>query len=362
MINKSRLSTFGLYSVALTGTLIFLFLQDNIVRDSDSIILEQTEMAEAATQFLETLSEEQLGKAQLPFDTDERYEFNYIPMDIRTGLMLKDMTLQQREYAHALIKSTLSNTGYLKVTGIMHLEEILFFVEGVNRVRDRDPEQYYIAVFGNPEINEPWGWRFEGHHISLNFSSVTNELFSSTPFFLGSNPAQVRSGAYAGLRVLGEEEDLGRQLVNSLNDHQLELALISETAPGEIVTSNQRRVSIENYEGLPASELSDIQKDQLWKIIEVQAHNLKPGLANVQLEQILQAGIDDIFFAWAGSQETGQPHYYRIHGPTFLYEYDNVQNDANHIHTVWRDLVNDFGEDYLLRHYESATEDHGHDH
>ncbi len=358
-------SRFSLLAVAGLILLVFLFsLGCQSEQDTDVAAPAAPEgqqaILEAAQDFLDTLDPDALELAMMPFDSDERFNFNFVPME-RKGLKLKDMTLQQRVAAHDLLQKALSVQGYLKTVNIMHLEDILYILEGEDRVFDRDPELYYFAFFGDPSAEEPWGWRFEGHHLSLSFTSVSNELFATTPAFMGSNPAEVRSGPYAGLRVLAKEEDLGRALVNSLSERQLSDAIIMEEAPRDIVTGSDREVMLEHKEGLPAVDMTGYQREMLWRIVEEYVHNLRPDMAEDQLERIRQAGFDRLHFGWAGGLERGEPHYYRIHGPTMLFEYDNVQNNANHIHTVWRDLENDFGEDLLRRHYESAPEAHGHD-
>lgn len=351
---------------AVTSPLLFLLLfalsacnppQTEPVPDiSESL----QEMTTASIELLSLLDEEQRSKAQRALDDEERYNFNFIPMT-REGLMLSEMSLEQRIKTHDLLKTTLSSQGYLKVTGIMHLEDILHILEGENRRFDRDPEQYYVIFFGDPSDSEPWGWRFEGHHLSLTFTSVGVEQFSPTPAFMGTNPAEVRTGPYAGLRVLSGEEDLGRELVQSLSEEQLETAIIYDAAPREIITETDRDANLEEMAGLPVSGMTEGQAELLWHIIKEHAHNLKPDLAEAQLSQIREAGMEHLHFGWAGGLERGDPHYYRIHGPTVLFEYDNVQNNANHVHVVWRDLLNDFGEDLLRQHYESASNSHGHD-
>jgi hypothetical protein len=328
----------------------------------DSIKLEaQTEILEAVHHLLSALGPEAREIAVMPFDSSERFNFNFIPME-RKGLRLKDMNEFQRIAAHNLLQTALSTQGYLKATAIMHLDDILYFLEGEDRVFDRDPELYYFTFFGEPSVENPWGWRFEGHHISLSFTSVTNELFATTPAFMGSNPAEVRNGSYTGLRVLAKEEYLGRALVKSLSEQQLTNAMIMVEVPGDIITGSNRKVEIGLRVGLSATEMNQEQREMLWRIVEEYAHNLRRDMAEIQLERIIEAGIDQLSFGWAGGLNRGEPHYYRIHGPTVLFEYDNVQNNANHIHTVWRDLENDFGDDILRRHYDSAPKTHGHDH
>ena len=300
--------------------------------------------------FIATLSEAERAVAMWEFDAEERQNWNFVPIPgQRKGLAIKAMTTDQRKAAHAMLMTALSNQGYLKATGIIRLEDILAILE--NRPAYRDPELYYLTLFGRPSTETPWGWRFEGHHLSLNFSSVDQTLVAA-PLFWGANPGQVREGPHAGLRVLGEEEDAGRTLLHALSAEQQSQAIINDTAPREIITGNARKVRLEQIEGLPAASMTEAQQKLLWDIIYVYALNLPADVAEVQLAGIKAAGTENLHFAWAGGVRKGEKHYYRIHGPTFLIEYDNTQGNGNHIHTVWRDLKNDFGEDLLREHYE----------
>ena len=227
----------------------------------------------------------------------------------------------------------------------------------------RDPELYFVNIFGNPETpgsKAPWGWRFEGHHLSLNFTIVGDKGVAGGPTFMGTNPAEVRSGPREGLRVLGEEEDLARKLVKSLDSNQRRNALYEMVAPKEILSLVIRKASPIKPAGVMMPDLNAEQKELLNSIIVLYAERLRPELAAEDLGKILKAGVDKIGFAWAGGLDRGEPHYYRIQGPTFLIEYDNTQNNANHVHSVWRDFEDDFGEDLLKRHYETADAEHGH--
>lgn len=309
------------------------------------------ELVAAAQLFLASLDEAGRAKAVISLDSDERFNWNYVPM-ARQGLPLKEMTLEQRRAAHDMLRTILSSRGYLKATSIMQLEEILMILENDNPPGRRDRELYYFSIFGAPSATEPWGWRLEGHHLSLNYTSTADEL-SVTPSFFGSNPAEVRTGPMAGLRVLGAEEDIARMLVSSLDPAQRARAIIMERAPNDLVTTNSRRVDLGNPAGLPASEMTDAQRGILMTLIEEYAHNLRPELAEAHLQRIREAGVERLHFAWAGRIERGQPHYYRVHGPNVLFEYDNTQTNGNHIHSVWRDLENDFGDDLLRRHYQT---------
>ena len=306
-------------------------------------------MEEAAQAFLDLLDDEAHALAQRPFEDEERFNWHFVPRQ-RNGLPLKAMNEAQRKATHALLQSALSEQGYRKATDVITLEGILGVLE--NNPTRRDPEQYYVMIFGAPSEDAPWGWRFEGHHLSLNFSSVTNEVVATTPAFFGANPATVPSGERKGWRVLATEEDRARTLLGLLDDTQRARALIATTAPRDIITGNDRHARMERFEGLPASAMTPAQRDTLLRLVKAYTHNMPPDAAATAWHRIEEAGIGKLHFAWAGSMQRGEGHYYRIHGPTLLLEYDNTQNNANHIHTVWRGFDNDFGEDLLRKHYE----------
>ncbi len=308
-------------------------------------------MIAAADTFLHLLDAGTRARATFPFGHEERFNWQFVPAS-RKGLPLKDMTSGQRRAVHALLQTILSSQGYLKAIGVMQLEGILGVIE--DRPARRDPDDYYVSIFGTPAGDAAWGWRFEGHHLSLNFTSVTNEVVVATPSFMGTNPHLVPSGANDGWRVLGAEEDIARALVSMLDDAQRLRAVIATEAPRDIITSNDRRVMLEGFEGLAASEMTDAQRHVLTRLIEEYVHNLDHDAAHAQMQKIMGAGLGDVYFAWAGGFTRGEGHYYRVHGPTFLIEYDNTQNNANHAHSVWRDLTDDFGEDLLRRHYDEA--------
>ena len=316
-------------------------------------------MAKSAVALTEGLNADQLAKMQMPFDSDERFNWNYVPLE-RKGLTIEEMNQDQRALAMKLLRTGLSDQGMEKAQAIMQLENVLRELEG--RGSDdhyRHPERYYLSLFGDPAGEAPWGWRLEGHHLSLNFSSVTGEV-TATPAFFGSNPATLPRGNYPGNDVLRQEEEKGRALLMSFNEAQRKSAIIAEKAPGDIITGNNRKVSLENREGLGYPGMTPLQQAGLVELIKVYLNNMEPGIAAKQWAQILEDGVENLKFAWAGGSEKGQGHYYRIQGPGILIEYDNTQNDANHIHTVWRDLRNDFGEDLLKRHYETSPHHHNH--
>ena len=314
------------------------------------------EMATAANKFLESLRPEQRAKATFDLKGDERQNWHFIPK-VRNGLTLKDMSEEQRKLAHALLRTGLSAHGYSKVTNIISLEDILKVMEAGKGTMVRDHELYYFSIFGKPEAAGTWGWRLEGHHCSQNFTVVKGELFSGTPSFLGTNPGEVRSGPRQGLRVLGEEEDLGRALVKSMNDEQHKVAVYDTKAPAEVITAAKRKVTPLETAGIAAPKLNAAQTAQLQALVKIYVNRLRGDLAGEDFAKIEKQGWDKVYFAWAGGLEKGDPHYYRVQGPTFLIEYDNTQNDANHVHAVWRDFDNDFGEDLLRKHY--AETPHG---
>ena len=308
------------------------------------------EMAAAAGKFLDSLRPEQRAKATFELQGDERLDWHFIPK-VRKGLTLKDMTEAQRQLAHTLFRSGLSANGYAKATNIISLEDILKDMEAGKGTMVRDHELYYFSIFGTPSATGTWGWRVEGHHFSQNFTVVKGELFSGTPSFMGTNPGEVRSGPRQGLRVLGDEEDLGRALVKSLNDEQRQAAIFDTKAPAEVITVAKRKVTPLETAGLAAPKLTAAQKAQLQALVKLYVGRLRGDLADADFAKIEKQGWDKVYFAWAGGLEKGDPHYYRVQGPTFLIEYDNTQNNANHVHAVWRDFDNDFGEDLLRKHY-----------
>lgn len=308
------------------------------------------EAARAASVFFDSLTPEQQQKILFALDAPERTDWHFIPR-ARPGVPFKTMTPEQRQRSLALVRSALSDEGYRKATTITLLDRVLFEQSG-NPIRD--PALYYFTLFGQPTERGAWGWRLEGHHLSLNFTLDGGELVSATPSFFGANPAEVREGPLKGMRALAAEEELGRQLLGLMAGEQRKKVLIDVAAPSDIITGTDRKVDLGPPVGVSWAEMSGEQRGVLWELIEVYARRLRPELADAELERIRAGGIEKIHFAWAGEAQPGQGHYYRIHGPTFVIEYDNTQDGANHIHTVWRDIERDFGADLLREHYERA--------
>lgn len=313
-----------------------------------------SEMVGAANTFLASLDDDQRADASFDFGNDERLNWHFIPKD-RLGLPLNKMQPEQAILAVALLSTGMSRDGQVKAMTIMTLEKILQVMEGPNRRFPRDPALYHVSIFGTPSEEGTWGWRFEGHHLSLNYTIVKGKLASGTPSFYGTNPAHVKTGPRKGLRVLGLEEDTARSLVKSLRKNQLKAALVGTEAPKDIFTSADRKVGPLKHKGIRSTALNWHQKELLMEIIEQYAHRNRPELAEQDLESIEQAGIENIYFAWMGGLELGEAHYYSVQGPTFLLEYDNIQNDANHVHATWRDFDGDFGIDLLREHYQSNS-------
>lgn len=304
-------------------------------------------IATTAQQFLDLLDPAQRSKASLDLTHDERENFRYTPRE-RAGLSFKEMTEAQREAAKLMLKATMSEKGQLKTTQIMGLESILAEIE--KRPEVRDPLRYYVAIFGTPGDPMGWGWRFEGHHVSLNFTHIEGKKVSLTPSFFGTNPGVVRDGPHTGLRILAAEEDLARTLVSSLIASGKTEAVFSPQAPAEILSGESRRATILDPVGILATALTEAQRDALLQLISEYTGRYRDDLAAADMAKIQAAGIDKIRFGWAGGLKLGEPYYYRIQGPTFLMEACNIQNNANHVHAVWRDFEGDFGRDLLGEH------------
>ncbi len=308
-------------------------------------------MTKAASQFLDSLTAEQKSKVSFPMEDTERENWFFTPVP-RKGLPLREMTPEQQHLATALLSAGLSQPGFIKAETIMSLEAVLRAMEKDDGEK-RNPGKYYFTIFGTPSETGMWGYRVEGHHVSQNYT-VNNGHVVDAPSFFGSNPAEVREGPRKGVRVLAQEEDLGRDLLNALDAKQKETAIVEKAGYKEILTSNSRKAALEGQpNGLSASKMNAKQTELLMNLLSVYADNVPEQMATARMDMVKKAG-KDIYFAWSGVAERGGPHYYRIQAPTFLVEYDNTQNDANHIHTVWRDLTNDFGADLLKQHYQSS--------
>jgi Protein of unknown function (DUF3500) len=315
------------------------------------------QMSEAATRFLSSLPQEQRGRASFAFDAEERFRFHFIPTETfaRRGLTIGEMGPTQRERAHELLRTGLSQRGYMTATQIMEAEGILRLLEGGRGQFARDPQEYYVSVFGTPTTSGTWGWRFEGHHLSLQFTIVEGAITVSSPTFLAANPAEVPDGPRRGMRALARQEDAGRALLGSLDAEQRQAAIFEEVAPRDVVA----RVALDPDPlvpiGVASSTMSPAQRELLMEIVHAYTDVMADEIAALRMAKVQQAGIENIRFAWAGGTKRGELSYFRVQGPTFLIELTNTMNDPNHIHSGWREFGAEFGRDVLAAH---MREDH----
>jgi hypothetical protein len=359
-------------------------------------------MAKAANEFVSSLTTDQRSKAVHPISSEEWTRWNFIPASMfpRNGISFKELSQTQRQRAHDLMKASLSQSGYLTATSVMQLENVLREMEGPSATAGappadpaapaapataadapagergagrgrgqrggrggdgggapviRDPELYYVTVFGDPSAKGAWGWRLEGHHVSLRFAIDNGRmLVSSTPQFLGSNPAEVPYGygPYTGLRVLAAQEDAARALVLALDAKRQALAVVAPSPRG-FASGTRVKFDPPPPVGLPMAQMTGAQRDMLMKLIDSYASIMPADIAAARLAKIKSAGTDTIAFAWSGSTEKGRQYQYQVQGPTFLIEHNNTQNNGNHIHAVWRDFNGDFGRDVLAEHMAS---------
>lgn len=344
---------------AVAGLFVALFVGGIVASERSA-----RAMAGAANQFLSSLTPDQRAKAAFPLEGEERMRWNYVPTEIypRKGLILKDMTEPQRKLAHVLLETGLSQRGAMTAGAIMDLEIVLGALEDAGATDDarrgakmiRDPQRYFFSVFGTPGPTGAWGWRVDGHHVSLHFTVVDGSLVAGAPTFFGSNPAEVRSGPKTGTRILGFEEDAGRDLLLALDAPRRAKAVLPIEAPGDIITKNKAAVDPLAPAGIMAAEMTPPQRDLLMKIINAYSGLMTADIAADRMAKIQKAGVEKVGFAWAGDAERGKKHYYRVQGPTFLIEYDNTQDEANHVHSVWRDFDGDFGQDLIRDHVKSV--------
>ena len=308
-------------------------------------------MAEAAEAFVAALAPEQRALALFDVTSPERRRWHFIPDEMfhRKGLALRAMTAAQREKAHALLRTGLSAQGYLTATTIIQLEDVLREIERSPRFA-RSPLDYHVSIFGTPGPRGQWGWRLEGHHLSLHFLIEEGRVSASSPAFTGAAPATVPHGPSQGARVLAALEDAGRAMVEALDDPQRRAAVLGHVAPSDIVSSNKHDIAPLAPPGLAVAKMTGPQRAILLRLIGVYTSLMAEDIAADRFARVRAGGLDAITFAWAGPLTRGAKHYYRVQGPTFLIEFDNTQNEANHIHAVWRDFDGDFGRDVLREH------------
>jgi Protein of unknown function (DUF3500) len=309
-------------------------------------------MTQPALAVLESLSAEQRRQAVYPFEAEARRDWHYVPRR-RPGVTLGELQPTQQELVWALLRAGLSPQGMQKTRAVIATEAILGEISGSPGYRD--PANYALVFFGDPAAGQPWSWRFEGHHLSLTFTVVPGQGVAATPAFLGANPATVLPPhAQAGFTALGTEEADGFRLLHSFSETQKATALLQAQSFGNILSGPGRETSLQQRVGLALGAMTATQRQQAMALVETYVRNIRPDVAQTELDQLAAAGIDTLHFAWAGSQTPQRPHYYRLHGPTLLIEYDNTQNGANHVHSVWHNPINSFGQDLLRAHYQEA--------
>jgi hypothetical protein len=306
-----------------------------------------------ATAFIQTLNETQKKRVSFPLNEMTRYEWHYVPSTMlgRTGISVKDLDSTAKQAFYELLKTFLSNEGYAKTLDIMSLEHILKELEPNNT--HRIPENYYVSIYGDPEKDATWAWKFTGHHLALNFTVIDDKL-AFAPLFLGANPAEVKSGPQKGKRVLKNEEDLAFEIIHSMTPEQKAKTIFDTRAFSDIVTTNSQEVNRLKPAGILAKDMTEQQKITLNKLIMVYLSSMPTAIAETRMKRVIKEDMNAIRFGWTGSAEYGKGHYYRIQGNSFLIEFDNTQNNANHIHAVWRDFNGDYGRDLLKEHYKNA--------
>jgi len=310
-------------------------------------------LARSVRAWLDGLDASQHARARFPFASPERVAWDYRPGD-RGGLALADMRPDQRSAAMAVVGAAMSARGADEIEAIIALEPILGGLERETGRRgpNRDPDRYWFAVFGDPDAGTSWSWRIGGHHVAIHLTVADGRIVGSAPSFLGANPAVVPGGPAAGARALTGEETLAREFVAGLSAEQRAIAIVDSVAPPDIRSGTGARADLTAIPlGIRHDDLTPPQQQGLERLIQHYLGRARDEVAAADWERIADAGLAAITFAWAGPAESGRGHYYAVRGPRFLVEYDNTQNGANHIHAVWRDLTNDWGEDALGDHY-----------
>ncbi len=306
-----------------------------------------------ALALINSLSDVQKKIALFSFDEMNRYDWHYVPptMVSRIGFCVKDMDNIQKQHLDRMLQNFLSKEGYTRTKTIMDFEKLLKEMqpENINRI----PENYFVSIYGSPGKDSLWGWKFTGHHLTLNFT-VLKDKIAFAPFFFGIYPSEVKEGPKKGLRVLKEEEDLGFELVNSLSNSQKQKAIFQLKAFTDIVTTNSAQVAPLKPVGILAMEMTISQKAILNKLLVAYLLSMPPAIAQTRMKKITAEDMNSIRFGWAGGTKPGIAHYFRVQGKTFLIEFDNTQNNASHIHTVWRDFNGDFGQDLMKEHYSNS--------
>lgn len=336
------------------ATLVGVIMAAGLWAQGDKSAESGKAMTEAASAFLASLTPAQQQQAKFGYDDPERLNWHFIPR-VRKGLPIRELEGEALKKAHALLQASLSPAGYSQALEIMSLEEVLYLLEPGDRAERRerrDPKKYYFSVFGTPEMTGTWGWRIEGHHISLNFVVQNGRVVSSTPEFFGANPGSINAGPGRSIRVLAPEEDLARQLLKSCSPEQLKVVWVDKAAPDDLrgggpafgAAAEHMSAQAQNTApvGLVAKDMTADQKQLLAQLMSEYLKNMPADVEQTRRGEVNAAGLDKIYFAWWGDQERDQRHYYRVQGPTFVIEYNNTQNQANHVHSMWRQLAGDF--------------------
>lgn len=316
--------------------------------------LAQDAHADLAKKFISSLNPDQKAKAFYAFESDERYTWNFVPKQDRKGIWLKDLTEEQKKIGFELLRHWISKKAFEQTEGIMGLENVLRMIEKRDSDWPRSPGNYCFIFFGEPDAVRPWGWRFEGHHVSYNFSSYRNRIQSGLPSFMGTNPGKFEREGKT-IEVLKEESVAGFNLLNALTKEQQKKAVIMDTAIDHVAIWNSRKSPAYESAGIRYGELDKKQQQLFRELLNVYLGRYDGVYAKDLMKEIEAAGMDKMLFAWGGytKPEPGRVYFYRIDGPTLLIELENTQNNANHIHTIMRDKLHDFGGDELLEHYKN---------
>ena len=302
------------------------------------------DMELAANRLLESLDYSLKQKIQYAFDSEERLNWHFIPRD-RNGVGLWDLAGATRKAADELVKAGLSAAGYEKTLQVRSLEEVLYLFEDGEEAYRRDrrnPHRYYITIFGTPTSKGIWGWRFEGHHLSLNFTISEGRIVSSTPEFFGANPGLIDAGPGRSLRVLGRREDLARDILKACNDAQITTMWIDKKAPDDIRGGGVAQPIVSEAVGLRFADMSVEQQELLKELIGEYLSAMPATVVRERMAAITKDGLEDIRIGWWGGPDLNQPHHYVVQGKSFIIEYNNTQNQANHVHAIWRNLAGDF--------------------
>ena len=354
----------GVYALAIMRyffycSLAALLFAGAAVRTRAAESPNDTGITSIVIRFLDTFKPEERKKIQFDFDDAERKDWSNLPTRNvpRKGIPLAEMSRPSQLAAHELMRASLSSQGYLKAAAVVHRDEVLVRVGGSSATFGAG--KYYFGVFGNPAADKRWGWQFDGHHLALNFTYVDGEL-TGAPALWGAQPDQIEVGDEAGWRVFAAERAKGYAVVHSLTAQQKTTAILSDKLPASIFTGPQRDKALQKFEGLPASSMTPAQQALLWTLIDEYVNNQTEKVARAHRAKIEKEGFGKVHFAWMGSTDPAKSCYFRVHGPSILIEYDNTgatrtERDSNHIHSMFRDPSNDYGEDLLKKHYQSAA-------